>query len=58
MEKQGLKPCPYCGGKAEHLQKFDSDGKLCKVVACSNCWSSVHICETRENAIQAWNRRV
>ena len=54
-----LKPCPFCGSKAEIEHKRNL---LTWIVQCSNqsCPASYMIgadYETEEQAIDAWNRR-
>lgn len=54
-----LKPCPFCGGKAEIEYKRNL---LTWIVQCSNnsCPASYMIgadFETEEATIEAWNRR-
>ena len=59
-----LKPCPFCGGKAE-LVNYGLTGKL-KVVQCSDCGARTRIqanvfdpdIKRGESIIEAWNRRV
>ena len=49
-----LKPCPFCGGKAEISLYLGNYG-----VACCECPGAVINCryQTKEEAIKAWNRR-
>lgn len=54
-----LKPCPFCGGKAELLLQWKSDEGTGK-----NIWARCEICGvvtsnygTEEEAEDAWNRR-
>lgn len=60
--KEKLKPCPFCGGKAELLiVPNDSKQGLSPskwLVRCSNhcCNQLPHISD--HDAIEAWNRRV
>jgi len=58
MEK--LKPCPFCGGKAEVVD-YGLTGKL-KVVQCSDCGARTRVFDPYikfgESGIEAWNRRV
>ena len=61
MEKEELKPCPFCGGDAECYQSVDTafrDYKIsCNEIGCigaaTNLWFP-----SEELAIMAWNRRV
>lgn len=58
-----LKPCPFCGGKAEMCEQSTRRGKetvKSYVVACGHCISSMGMSAawyTEENAVTAWNRR-
>lgn len=47
--KEEIKPCPFCGGEA----KFQSG-----VICCSECGVKMRYIQSRELAINAWNRRV
>lgn len=49
-----LKPCPFCGGKAEISLLLSNYG-----VACTSCMGAIFPAkeQTREEAIKAWNRR-
>ena len=49
--KTELKPCPFCGGKP-----FLSGIKVFWVV-CENCLGSAANADSREGAINRWNRR-
>lgn len=46
-----LKPCPFCGGKA-HIMRGGH------WIACEDCQSESGYYSTKEEAIEAWNRRV
>ncbi|MEA2037283.1 MAG: Lar family restriction alleviation protein [Nanoarchaeota archaeon] len=52
-----LKPCPFCGGKAEVMEKTDDDHVWCKIVSCYSCWAKTGLFDKREDAIKAWNTR-
>ena len=60
MSSIELKPCPFCGEKAAHLDKnysYYSD----MVIYCENCDTvfSLDDCNaTEEQIVAAWNRRV
>ena len=45
-----LKKCPFCGGSAMLM----GDGHW---IACEHCLSESDCYNTKEEAIQAWNRR-
>ncbi len=56
MEK--LKPCPFCGGKAEMLIDEYSVSRKEYLVACTECDGMVERWrETKEEAVEQWNRR-
>lgn len=50
-----LKPCPFCGGKAELLIV---PGNITKwVVRCTKCYTNNGTFVLDHDAIEAWNRR-
>lgn len=49
-----LKPCPFCGGKAEACQTYD--GFFWKVMCCG-CGNCTLKYVNKEQAIDTWNRR-
>lgn len=53
------KPCPFCGGKAKvvWMPYIGAEG-IGLVVECNQCWAQTGYYDTREEAIDAWNRRV
>lgn len=53
-----LKPCPFCGGKAYITQTLSQTSRF--VVGCfGDCFVELPLLySTREDAIEAWNRRV
>lgn len=54
-----LKPCPFCGGKAEMLINKYNDLRKEYLVACTKCDGMVERWrETEEEATEQWNRRV
>lgn len=52
MTDKKLKPCPFCGGEAK-VRNFISG----RDVHCKNCYASVKILDSKEEAIKAWNTR-
>lgn len=60
MNKEELKPCPVCGGKAtlEPLEYEPNDISVGFVAQCSQCDTYQLPCDTEEEAIQAWNNRI
>lgn len=62
MGKLELKPCPFCGGKAEIAT--GSVFMWEHIIVCKNCGASsktvigITLSQAREKAIEAWNRRV
>ena len=53
---QKLKPCPFCGGKAEASEVRAGDFNY-SVVTCGECWAKSPHHVWRQDAIAAWNRR-
>ena len=49
-----LKPCPHCGSNAQINKAFGL-----YQVGCTNlfCSCMTRLCETKTEAIKAWNRR-
>lgn len=57
-QDEALKPCPFCGGKAEviHIGNGPNEGGSC--VSCSNCLASSNLeFGFKENFRNNWNRR-
>ena len=52
---KALKPCPFCGGKAEI--EMDDDWYWNYHVFCQECKIGTDCYETADEAIEAWNRR-
>lgn len=67
MKKIKLKPCPFCGGKAERIEARIDDDKKTYSVICTNCMTGIFrprmkgmewfAYKTEQEAIKAWNRR-
>lgn len=51
MSGQGLKPCPFCGGKAKVMNGPDD------WVQCDGCGAATAFSATVESAIAKWNGR-
>jgi Lar family restriction alleviation protein len=47
-----LKPCPFCGGKAD----IDAPASIERLVYCKGCYASIAE-DATPKAIAAWNRR-
>ena len=47
-----LKPCPFCGGKAEALGGVNTHW-----ISCVDCITESAAYDTLEEAVKAWNRR-
>lgn len=52
--KDELKPCPFCGGEAEILQR----GAMSTSIRCKDCGCRTGECAYEDAAIFNWNRRV
>ena len=57
--KDKLKPCPFCGGEATLVEDIYND-QLYNYVICSNddCNANTGRCDTEDEAITKWNKRV
>lgn len=58
----GLKPCPFCGGKAylsvDPEATVDTHGrKWAFTIVCGNCCATSGLHWLIKNATEAWNRR-
>lgn len=61
MAEKELKPCPFCGGKAEMVTEYSDPFECGGVIYCVDCGAKIEFgCggEVRLNAVEAWNRRV
>lgn len=47
-----LKPCPFCGSKAIQVRPHTRFW-----IVCENCLAEIATYATKEDAIEAWNRR-
>lgn len=56
---EGLKPCPFCGGKAKiHKILIDFCYKeFAYSVFCEECQSQTRYSNTKSKAKEEWNRR-
>ena len=52
MENKELKPCPFCGGKAEDLV-YDCEFWI----NCMKCHNGTSPYDSQEEAVKAWNTR-
>lgn len=48
-----LKPCPFCSSKNAYIANYGER----IAVECPNCDCSTRLCDTKEEAIDAWNTR-
>jgi len=48
-----LKPCPFCGSKAEIYQDYEGSW----TIECTVCFARSWPRKDKEQAIEAWNRR-
>ena len=57
MEHKELKPCPFCGGKAE-VVPYSVYGKVKSYfVQCLKCGCQSRDYTSKQNAEKSWNRR-
>ena len=61
------KPCPFCGDKHITVTQKYSTGKYmfqhgfsigCQSIGCIGCHTYGRVFETKEDAINAWNKRL
>lgn len=53
-----LKPCPFCGGEADcNNNAVMQGGKLKWATECLGCGVITDCFDTKQEAIEAWNRR-
>ncbi len=48
-----LKPCPFCGGKAE-VRMFSP---TVMIVQCKSCLATTFAFDSEHEAVKSWNRR-
>lgn len=62
MNEYKLKPCPFCGSKLDEMdimQHSFFNAPPCFGVVCYECQSrSSQLFDTKEEAVEAWNKRV
>ena len=54
VEQQELKRCPFCGGEAETYPYYFNEW----YIGCRECSCDLGVFDTKEEAIEAWNKRV
>ena len=61
QQRDRLKPCPFCGGKAETWRVLDTNMYMVGCVEDQNCIGNikqfVRVFPTDESAVTTWNRR-
>lgn len=54
-----LKPCPFCGGKAEIYEDTIIKSLPAYSVYCTKCYARTYgLYDKKDDAIESWNRRV
>lgn len=53
-----LKPCPFCGNKAEVTDTCERDGTPYSVVFCTACFTMGRKMRFHRDAVYWWNHRV
>ena len=51
-----LKPCPFCGGKAE-IYEFEHEGGKYYSAGCSKCMINTQGSNNAQDVINKWNKR-
>jgi Lar family restriction alleviation protein len=59
---EGLKPCPFCGGKAIYTNNYDTNSNGGEYVTCTNCKTSTALVygineDAKPLLAERWNRR-
>lgn len=49
---ENLKRCPFCGGTANIAK-----GRIEFWAYCPHCGAQIELCETKQEAVKAWNAR-
>lgn len=57
MDEFKLKPCPFCGGTAGTIGDSVVEEDPAFWVRCWECGAETSVYNTKEEAIEAWNRR-
>lgn len=58
-QKRLISECPFCGGTAEvNLSPLTGASGYGYVVQCNRCWCKTGYYSTKQESIEAWNRRV
>ena len=56
MSQPELKPCPFCG---EHLEIYPTEYINLKVIyKCARCKAQTKKCNSYDDAVLAWNKRI
>lgn len=55
IENEPRKPCPFCGCENSTLIQFVPEEEFC--IECALCECSTRLCDTKDEAVDAWNRR-
>lgn len=56
VDKNGLEPCPFCGGEAHDYKKIVWNGETVPEIGCADCGARSPI--FGDNSAKAWNTRV
>lgn len=55
--KTELKPCPFCGGKAELVGTGNFCGNCAYSVSCTSCNCNTDWLANKKEVVEAWNKR-
>ena len=57
MAELKLRNCPFCGGSASYAYFVRSRNSTQQFVVCNDCGAESKLCDSREEAAEAWNAR-
>lgn len=54
MASDKLKPCPFCGGEVDFIDRIEA---RCFAVVCMSCYADGPMGDTESHAADLWNKR-
>ncbi len=55
--KNKLRPCPFCGGKAQYCERPSEEFGIEAAVICDGCGAELPVPTNKKRAVDAWNKR-